>query len=329
MIGGPSSPLTSVVIPVREDPIRLALCLASIRANADVEQCEVVVADNGSLDNTPDVAREGGAQVLVLPGLSVAQLRNAAARHTRGSQLAFIDADHVIGPGWLHAAAEALRTSGAVAVGAPYLSQPDSTWVQRAYDRFRVHRDGVHDVEWLGSGNLCLRKDVFESVGGFDESLETCEDVDLCNRLRQCGHRLVSDSRLASVHLGDPATLWDLFLSELWRGRDNIRVTLRGPLTLRALPSLLIPIANLLLFTVGTLALAAVPWLGPGPFLLCMGGVAGTVALRTLRMSSSPDARGWRNVLASMAVATVYELARALSLVMKATHKTRRGGRPA
>jgi GT2 family glycosyltransferase len=329
MIGEPSSPLMSVVIPVREDPIRLARCLAAIRANDDAQRCEIVVADNGSVDNTPDVARQGGAHVLVLPGLSVAQLRNAAARQTRGSQLAFIDADHVIGPGWFRAAADTLRTSGAVAVGAPYLPQPDSTWVQRAYDRFRVHQDGVHDVEWLGSGNLSVRKDAFESVGGFDESLETCEDVDLCNRLRQRGHRLVSDSRLTSVHLGDPATLRDLFLSELWRGRDNIRVTLRGPITLRALPSVLIPIANLVMFTAGTLALAAVPWLGLGPFLLCMSGVAATVALRTLRMSSSPDARGWRNVCASVAVATVYELARAFSLVMRATHQTRRGGRPA
>jgi GT2 family glycosyltransferase len=329
MTGAPPSPLTSVVIPVREDPVRLARCLTAILANDDARRCEIVVADNGSRDNTPEVARDGGARVLVLPGLSVAQLRNAAARQARGRQLAFIDADHVVGPGWLSAATDTLRSTGAAAVGAPYLPQADGTWVQRAYDRFRTHQEGVHEVEWLGSGNLCVRKDAFDAIGGFDESLETCEDVDLCNRLRQGGHRLVSDSRLESVHLGDPATLRDLFMSELWRGRDNIRVTLRGPVTPRALPSLLLPIANLVWLTIGTIALAAMPWLGVWPFLLCACGIAATIALRTVRMSWSGDARDGQDVWASAAVATVYELARALSLVLKATHQTRRRGRPA
>ena len=110
---------------------------------------------------------------------------------------------------------------------------------------------GVLQVDWLGSGSLAVWREVFEKVGGFDSRLETCEDVDFCQRLRRNGYGLWSDDRLRSVHLGDPRTLRALFFGELWRGRDNLKVSLRGPLTPRALPSVLIPLTILLLLTVG------------------------------------------------------------------------------
>ena len=84
-----------------------------------------------------------------------------------------------------------------------------------------------------------------ENTHDFDATLETCEDVDLCARLTAAGHRLVSDDRLRSVHLGDPPTLRALFFAELWRGRDNLRTGLRRLPAWRDVPSLLIPVVDL------------------------------------------------------------------------------------
>ena len=92
--------------------------------------------------------------------------------------------------------------------------------MQRAYDGFRRRSSGRREVDWLGSGNLAVSRSAFEAVHGFDVTLTTCEDVDLCRRLRERGYRIVSDSRLRSVHLGDPRSLKALFVSELWRGRE-------------------------------------------------------------------------------------------------------------
>ena len=83
------------------------------------------------------------------------------------------------------------------------------------------------------SGNLAVKRTAFQAIGGFDAALEACEDVDFCQRLRRAGWRLVGDERLESVHLGDPPTLAALFRAERWRGRDNLRVSLRGPLDAR------------------------------------------------------------------------------------------------
>jgi GT2 family glycosyltransferase len=335
----PANPTVSFVIPVRNDAARLRRCLGSIVSNdAPGDGLELIVADNGSTDDSPAVAVELGATVIPLPGLPVARMRNEAAARAQGSVLAFVDADHEVSSCWLGAALAALEQTGAAAVGSHYQSPPGATWVQRAYDRFRPRTRGRADADWLGSGNLAIRAEVFRAIGGFDESLESCEDVDLCNRLRWRGHRLVSEPRMVSVHHGDPATLRALFLSELWRGRDNVRVTLRGPLTLRALPSLVIPLGNLAAL-LGAIPLAL---LGRNPLwlLLPVLTLGGSTVLRAVRMAA--DAQGSeedtarrlkparyreksRVLLENLAVAGVYELARAVALLVRASHKTRRG----
>ncbi len=319
------SPRVSFVIPVRNDAARLRECLASIRRNS-VQPHEILVVDNGSSDGSADVAREAGAKVIVSTQGPVSRLRNLAAAEATGDVLAFVDADHIIDPGWIAAAAETLRTPAVGGVGAPCVAPRPGTWVQQAYDRFRAHDPGVREVEWLGSGNLAVRADVFRTLNGFDEALHTCEDVDLCNRIRAAGFTLLADGRMGNTHLGDPATLEALFKGELWRGRDNIRVTLRGPLTPRSLPSLVIPIANLAFLALVVAGLVVAPF-GYGWLALAgLAGFAATVALRAARMSVHQGTSALAQLPANIAVAATYELARAVSLVTRATHGTRHPG---
>jgi hypothetical protein len=318
-------PPVTFIVPVRNDAGRLERCLASIHDVTYVGPKRLLVADNGSTDDSPAVARRAGAQVLSLPRVSVARLRNEAAACVPDGVLAFVDADHVVDAGWLTAAVQSLGRPGVGAVGMAYLSPPGGTWVQRAYDLFRSRPDGVVAVDWLGSGNLALWKSAFDAVQGFDATLETCEDVDLCNRLRHAGYRLLSDDRMRSVHSGDPAALRAVFFGELWRGRDNIRVTLRGPLTLRALPSVLVPVLNLGGLALATAGAATAAWLGPGMLVAGLGVFGLTSLLRAVRMASNDrSGRSIANLPSNLAVGAVYECARALALVVRATHTTRR-----
>jgi hypothetical protein len=167
---------------------------------------------------------------------------------------------------------------------------------------------------------MIVRREAFERVGGFDQTLEACEDVDLCNRLRAAGGRLVVDPRLRSAHLGDPGSLRALFLGELWRGRDNIKVTLRGPFTVRSLPSVIIPVVDLAALVV----MAAAPWTGGGAAVAAGLTFSAFAALRALRMALVGRSVSVRDLAANLAVAATFDLARALSLVARVTHKTRR-----
>jgi GT2 family glycosyltransferase len=315
----PDVPVVSFVIPVKDDAVRLARCLKSIReSDCPDGAVEIIVVDNGSSDGSDAVAAEAGARVMSLPRLRVAALRNAGALAARGDILAFVDADHEIVAGWIEQALEALATPGVVAVGAPYHPPADATWVQRMYDAFRDHSPGRRPVEWLASGNLAVRHDVFTRVGGFDTSLETCEDVDLCQRLRMAGHEILSDAGLRSVHHGDPRTLRALFSQELWHGRDNLRASLRGPVTSHGLPSIVLPaiVLDLIVVAVGAEVLARRPLITA----LALAALAGLAAIRARRMLSHLGRAGVVDVARALVVAAVYDFARALAPLLNAEY---------
>jgi hypothetical protein len=326
----------SFVIPVRDDAARLRSCLGRIaQCTPPGVAVEIVVADNGSTDESVDVARTAGAHVLSLPGVRVGELRNRAAAAARGEILAFVDADHEIVPEWIPAAVEALAVDGIGAVGAPYHPPSPSTWVQRFYDRLRRHPAGQEPVQWLGSGNLAVRRSAFDDVGGFDSTLETCEDVDLCRKLRGRGYRLLADDRMKNVHHGDPQTLRQVFFGELWRGRDNVRVSLRPPVSGRALASALVPMVGLV---AGAFVVAGVLSGSPRGLAVAAAAAGVLVVLVGLRASLMLDLVGppgmagrgrrpgagpgawWR----ALAVAGAYEAGRALALAGRFGYRRRR-----
>ena len=319
-----STPDLSFIIPVRNDATRLQHCLRSIAAGrVPPVQIELVVADNGSTDESAAVARAAGATVVLLPGVRIGELRNRAVGAARGALLAFVDADHEIGPGWIQAAVSVLSDPQVAAVGAPYQPPSPATWVQRLYNRLRRHPGAQEDVDWLGSGNMAVRRSAFERAGGFDTTLETCEDVDLCRKLRGCGYRLVADARLYNVHYGDPRTLRHVFLSELWRGRDNVRVSLRAPRSWRSIVSAAIPVSTLLALALMAIGLVAGTALG-----LAAASVAGLSVLTLIALRAAVMSGGARtgDFPRACAVAAAYELGRAFALTARAGYARRRRG---
>jgi cellulose synthase/poly-beta-1,6-N-acetylglucosamine synthase-like glycosyltransferase len=319
----PDIPKTiTFVIPVRNDAARLRRCLESIRRNETAfGAIDIVVVDNGSSDGSADVARAAGARVLVVPGVRVAELRNRGASLSDVDVLAFVDADHEISADWVEAALHSFDDPSVGAVGALCHPPAEGTWVQRKYDLLRTHSPGIRETEWLGAGNMAVRRAAFDRVGGFDSRLEASEDVALSQSLRQAGYRLSTNERLFSVHFGDPRDLRELFVSEMWRGRNNLQVALRTRPTLRSLPGILIPVLDLALF-----AGAIVVLLFGGPqrvvwMFTALLGILGVSTLRTARMFLRLDKPSLSGLLQTFTVALVYDLARALALVVRQGHR--------
>jgi glycosyltransferase involved in cell wall biosynthesis len=311
----------SFIIPVRNDAAQLERCLRSIRSSAyPPDRLQILVIDNGSTDGSQSVADRLGASVVAMPNGRVAQLRNRGAQLATGDVLAFIDADNEITTGWIEGAAETLQDPNVGATGALYSAPDAGTWVQRTYGVLRGQPAGRHDVEWLGSGNLAVLRSSFEAVGGFDSSLETCEDVDLCNRLRAAGFRIVSDERLKNIHHGDPRTLRELFKGELWRGRDNLRVSLRGPFSWRAIPSVLVPVFGVLMIAVGVVGAFAAIAGRPEGLMIALAAFLAIPTLACLKVVLKTNVMRVNSFVGTLAVACVYDVARALALVMRMSH---------
>ena len=324
MVADGGAPDISFIVPVRDSATHLRRCLASIRGAVDGFAAEIIVVDNGSTDTSADVARAAGVRLLHQPDNNVSAARNAAAQVAGGALLAFVDADQELARGWAAAAVGLMQGAGAAAVGSPYRSPPGGTWVQQMYDRLRRHQHGTREVEWLPSGNLVVSRAAFGRAGGFDPSLETCEDVDLCQRLRRHGGRILASDELESVHHGDPRTLGALFRGELWRGRDNLRVSLRGPFTWRSIPGVLFPILTLvgMASVAGGLILwPVVTWRLAALGVLVLGL---PVCVRAAVLLSADGRRTPPAIMQALLFAAVYEAARALALVARAGHGLRR-----
>jgi glycosyltransferase involved in cell wall biosynthesis len=318
-------PGISFIIPVRNDSSRLRDCLRSIfRTGYARNQIEIIVIDNGSTDDSATVAASLGARVLHAPQGRVSELRNRGAQLASADVLAFVDADHEIVSGWVYAALSALQRPNVGAAGALCHAPSDGTWVQRVYDYLRGTLRGQQEVDWLGSGNLVVRRSVFEALGGFDTSLDTCEDVDLCHRLIASGQKIVSDPRLKNIHHGDPRTLREVFAGERWRGRDNLRVSFRRPITWSAVPSAIIPIWHVLLVVIAAIGLAELAVVGRFGLLVLGTATAAFVAPTWLRVIQAASREGRLEpgrMFQAFAVACAYDCGRALALVSRAPHR--------
>jgi GT2 family glycosyltransferase len=317
-------PLVSFVIPVRNDAQRLQVCLDSIKANDyPEERIELIVVDNGSTDDSPNVARQAGAAVLSVPRASVGELRNRGGLYACGDILAFVDADHAIGTDWIGEAVAALSMHDVAAAGTHCRPPAGAKWVQSRYDLLRNHVEAFADVEWLGGGNLVIKRQVFNGIGGFDCSLEACEDVDLCKRIRGIGGRILNAPTMRSTHFGDPSTLRALFAGELWRGRDNLRVTLRARRSLRTIGSAMVPLITLSALA-GAIVSLIFRWTETAILLASLP--LSLAALRAAVMGARDSHLTAIGTVQSFVVALVYDAARAFALVARTPHHVRRTG---
>jgi glycosyltransferase involved in cell wall biosynthesis len=243
-----AQPLVSFIIPVRNEEKTIGACLDAISdLNCDRRLWECVVVDNGSGDETVKISREKGASVFSLPDVTISALRNFGAKKSRGGFLGFVDADCVIDREWVRNALARFRDPKVACVGS-YPSIPeDSSWVQRAWALQNRRTARLEDVDWLPSMNILVRESAFFEVGGFNESLTTCEDVDFCYRLKKRGYRIISDRNIKAIHYGEARTVLGFFKKERWRGQSNLQGLLSHGFYWRELPSLILPLLYLIL----------------------------------------------------------------------------------
>lgn len=182
-----AAPVTvSVVIPVRDDALELAVCLSLLRGQV-VAPFEVIVVDNASRDDSAAVAARYGARVVVerRPGIPAAA--SAGYDAARGDVIARLDADSRPGPSWVARIADRMSadpTLDAVTGGGRFLDLPFGIGavVCAAYlgsYYAMAHLAVGHTALW--GSNMALRRTAWTAVEGgvrrFDP--EVHDDLDL------------------------------------------------------------------------------------------------------------------------------------------------------
>jgi glycosyltransferase involved in cell wall biosynthesis len=168
---------TAVIVPTRNSARTLAACLRSLRGQSAT--CVIVVVDNHSSDDTAAIAHQY-ADIVAIAGPERSAQRNAGAALCTSPVLGFIDSDMVVDSEVVAQAVGALRP-GIGGVVVPEYSFGEGFWAEvRRFERAFYRGSTVIEAARF------FRRDVFESVGGFDEASEPGgEDWDLTIRVRK------------------------------------------------------------------------------------------------------------------------------------------------
>ena len=177
-------PTISVVIPCHDHGAYLDEALVSVLSQSRTP-LEVVVVDDGSTDDTPEVAARWAPWVRLVRQAKggVGSARNAATPHVVGDAVLWLDADDRLAPGALGRLADVLAAGADIARGRidEFLTPGlDAATVAR----LRVPQTGV-DAPLIG-GHL-VRRQVLLEVGPFDETLGRGEGVDWLHRAATAG----------------------------------------------------------------------------------------------------------------------------------------------
>ena len=221
--------------------------LPSVVAHTEGD-AEVVVADNGSTDDSLQWLRLNYPEVGVIRldrNYGFAGGYNRALKEIKSEYVLLLNSDVEVTAGWWQPLVEVLDTESDVAAVAPkLLADMERTKFEYAgaaggfidylgypFCRGRilsyVEEDGGQyndrrDIFWASGAAMCCRREVFESLGGFDEDFFAhMEEIDLQWRMQLAGWRIVVEPKSVVYHLGGgtlPASARKIFLNH----RNNL-----------------------------------------------------------------------------------------------------------
>ena len=191
-----TNPCVSVIVPAYNASATISRTLEALSRQNCPQPFEVIVVDDGSSDNTAEIAGSFAAVRYVRQeNAGPASARNHGAQLARGEYLAFTDSDCVAHEDWIALLLEGFGDAQVGVVCGSYgIANPESWLARCVYEEILWrHNHLMPDFpNAFGSYNFCARKNVFDAVGGFNTAYRHAsgEDNDLSYKIVQSGWRI-------------------------------------------------------------------------------------------------------------------------------------------
>jgi glycosyltransferase involved in cell wall biosynthesis len=214
-------PLVSVVVPTRNSGRFLDRCLTSIRRQT-YRALEVIVVDNNSTDQTLEIANSHADTVITAGPERSAQV-NRGVEVATGEFVYRVDSDFELDEHVVEACVAAAR-SGADAVVVHNTPDAAAGWLAR----IRKFEVDMYKGSLDQSAARFVRRSVFQSMHGYDESITAGEDYDFQNRLNDSGYTTTFVDPEA-IHLDEPTSLLPHLAKYYNYGQDFVRFRDKHP----------------------------------------------------------------------------------------------------
>ena len=181
----------SIIIPAFNEERLIEHCLQSVSASLAANDrpgftSEIIVVDNNSTDNTANLARQAGAQVVFEPINQIGRARNTGAAEATGDWLLFVDADSILNPGLLADILRLIEEGKSVGCGSTIKMEGLpwwANWTLQLWTGFSIL------FRWAAGALVVCRSDAFRDVGGFNQELYAADEIDLSKLLKKWGRQ--------------------------------------------------------------------------------------------------------------------------------------------
>ena len=220
---------------------------------------EIIVADNGSTDDSLEVLRKEfpSVKTIVLDkNYGFAEGYNRAIEQVDSEYVVLLNSDVETPEGWLAPLLDYMETHPEIAAVQPKIR----SWRQRDYfehagaaggyvnrlgypycrgrvlwhvEQDKGQYDTIAEVDWTSGACMCVRTKVYKECGGLDASFFAhMEEIDLCWRMRNAGWKLACIPQSTVYHLGGGSLSYESPRKTYLNFRNNllmIRKNMRHP----------------------------------------------------------------------------------------------------
>jgi glycosyltransferase AglI len=203
-------PLISVIIPVYNDPQGLRDTLNSL-VNQKFEKSfyEIIIADNGSTDNTTNIAKyfvekyPGLVKLIIEDKIqSSYAARNKGIVNSKGYIIAFIDADMKATPDFLKKVYDFMSGEKIEYAGFNVEMELKNKSIITLYDNFYGFKikNNLISKHFVATACLLVRREIFNKIGFFDTRLISGGDREFGNRIWNAGYKQYFLDDIVAVH---------------------------------------------------------------------------------------------------------------------------------
>lgn len=212
----------SVIIAAYNEAECIGECLSTMKQQTHPSY-EIVVVDDGSTDDTPQIVREHGITVFKGSHAGPGMARNSAVPYTSGEILVFVDADMSFHEEFLERLVDPINRFGIVGTFTKeeYVANWGNPWARCWTINCGLPERKRHPVDYPDYDKVfrAIRRADFVKVGGYDD-MGYSEDYSLSRKLG----KMAAYAPGAICYHNNPGSLKDIYLSARWFGRgDQIR----------------------------------------------------------------------------------------------------------